>query len=202
MARLVVRSQNGGGDQILELKLGLNRLGRSPENDFQIEHPTISANHCEVLISEGHLIIHDCDSTNGTRVAGEAVKQAALGVGESFYIGDVEIVVESTDVTVAIPKFDVPRPAPPVVQSDGSLQCPRHPQNRVAYQCEHCREVLCDKCVHHMRRRGGKVLMLCPLCSHKVEPLGGRKKKKKTFLGMLQKTVKLPFLDASDESES
>lgn len=204
MARLVVRSQNGSGDQVLELKLGLNRLGRSPENDFQIEHPTISANHCEAVISEGHLLIHDCDSTNGTRVAGEPIKQAALSPGESFYIGDVEIFVESTDVNVAIPKFDLdlPRPAPPVVRSDGSLLCPRHPQDRVAYQCEHCREVMCDKCVRRMRRRGGKGLMLCPMCSHKVEPLGGQKRKKKTFLGMLQKTVKLPFLHISDDSDS
>jgi len=61
---------------------------------------------------------------------------------------------------------------------------------------------MCEKCVHRMRRRGGKILALCPICSHKVEPLGGPKKKKKTFLGMLQKTVKLPFLHISDDSES
>jgi len=202
MARLVVRSQNGGGDQVLELKLGLNRLGRSPENDFQIEHPTISAHHCEVVISDGKLLVHDCESTNGTRVAGEPVTEAALSTGESFYIGDVEIFVETTEVNVAIPKFEaVARPSPPVVRDDGSLQCPRHSQSRVTHQCEHCREVMCDKCVHYMRRRGGKVLKLCPICSHKVELIGGEKKKKKSLLGMLHKTVKLPFLHTSDKSE-
>jgi hypothetical protein len=200
MARLVVRTQNGG-DQVLELKLGLNRLGRSPENDFQIEHPTISATHCEVVVSDGQLIVHDCDSTNGTRVGGETITQAALAAGQSFYIGDVEILVETTEVTVAIPKFDVPPPAPPVVREDGSLLCPRHAQSKVTHQCEHCREVMCDKCVHHMRRRGGKTLKLCPLCSHKVELIGGEKKKKKSLLGMLHKTVKLPFLHISDKSE-
>ena len=60
---------------------------------------------------------------------------------------------------------------------------------------------MCDKCVHYMRRRGGKVLKLCPICSHKVELIGGEKKKKKSLLGMLHKTVKLPFLHTSDKSE-
>jgi len=54
--------------------------------------------------------------------------------------------------------------------------------------------VLCDVCVHRLRRRGGKVLKLCPLCSHAVEAIGGEKKKKKSFLGFLQRTVKLPFI--------
>ena len=35
--------------------------------------------------------------------------------------------------------------------------------------------------------------MFCPLCSSPVEIIGGVKAKKKTFLGMLKQTVKLPF---------
>src|SRR2546428_3908240 len=117
MARLVIKSGNGT-DQVLELKLGLNRLGRAPENDFQIEHPTVSATHCEMLLSEGQLIVRDCDSTNGTFVDGEMIKEATLSAGESFSVGDIKILVETTEVTIAIPKFDIPRPAPPVVLTD------------------------------------------------------------------------------------
>jgi len=200
MARLVLKSENGS-EQVLELKLGLNRLGRAPENDFQIEHPTVSAMHCEMLLSEGQLIVRDCDSTNGTFVDGELIKEATLSAGDSFSVGDVKILVETTEVTIAIPKFDIPRPAPPVVLTDGSLLCPRHPQARVTHQCDHCREVMCDQCVHYLRRRGGKVLKLCPLCSHKVEGLGGEKKKKKSLFGLLHKTVKLPFFHPSDKSD-
>jgi hypothetical protein len=193
MARLVIKSE-GFGEQVMELKLGINRLGRSPKSDFQIEHATISATHCEVWLAEGSLIVRDCDSTNGTFVGGEMIKEASLSAGQTFSAGDVEILVETTDVTVAIPKFDVPRPAPPVVLTDGSLLCPRHPKSRVTHQCSHCREVMCDKCVRRMRRRGGKLLKLCPSCGQNVEPLGGEKPKKKSLLGLLQKTVKLPFL--------
>jgi hypothetical protein len=48
--------------------------------------------------------------------------------------------------------------------------------------------------VHRLRRRGGRLLKLCPLCSHRCEPLGGEKKKKKSLFGFLHQTVKLPFL--------
>src|SRR5207253_1885635 len=107
------------------------------------------------------------------------------------------ILVETADVTIAIPKFEVPRPAPPVVLTDGSLICPRHSKAQVTHQCTHCREVMCEQCVHRLHRRGGRLLKLCPLCSHKVEPIGGEKPKKKSLFGLLHKTVKLPFLHHS-----
>jgi hypothetical protein len=51
-----------------------------------------------------------------------------------------------------------------------------------------------------MRRRGGKYLELCPLCSHKVERISA-KKKKKSILGFLAKTVKLPFAQTSQDAD-
>lgn len=193
MARLLIRSE-GFNAQVIHLKLGTNRFGRSPKNDFQLEHPTISALHCEIVLGADGVQVRDCGSTNGTFVDGEPVQEALLSAGQTLHLGDVELFVEETQVSIAIPKFEVPRPAPPVVLSDGSLICPRHPQAHATHQCTFCREILCDACVHRLRRRGGKVLKLCPLCSHTCERIGGEKKKKKSFLGFLQKTVKLPFL--------
>jgi len=201
MARLQITSP-GFHDRVIELRLGTNRLGRGPGNDFQIEHPTISVRHCEIVLSESQLVLRDCQSTNGTFIAGEPIIEAPLITGQQLRFGDVELVVENTDVTVAIPKFELPTPAPPVVLTDGSLICPRHPHVKVTHQCTHCREVMCDDCVHHLRRRGGKVLKLCPLCSHKCVRIGGEKPKKKGFLGFLQKTVKMPFLRTrSDDND-
>lgn len=180
---------------MIELKLGVNRFGRSPVNDFRIEHPTISARHCELTVCGEGLMVHDCGSTNGTFIEGEAIEDGLLVAGQTLRLGDVELLVETTEVTIAIPKFDVPRPAPPVVLTDGSLICPRHPEARATHQCVQCREVMCDDCVHRLRRRGGKLLKLCPFCSHRCEPIGGQKRKRKYFFGLLQKTVKLPFLN-------
>jgi len=110
--------------------------------------------------------------------------------------------VETTEVTIAIPKFEMPQPAPPVVLSDGSLICPRHPKARATHQCTNCREVLCDDCVHRLRRRGGKLVRLCPLCSHLCVPLRGEKREKKSLFGLLRKTVKLPFFHGAKSKEA
>jgi hypothetical protein len=196
MASLQIKT-DGFRNQVLELKLGCNRFGRSSANDFQIEHPTVSAQHCEVVLSADEVTVRDCASTNGTFLDGKPVQEATLCAGQMLRLGDIELLVETTEVRIAIPRFDPPRPAPPVVLSDGGLLCARHPESRVTHQCTHCRETLCDECVTRLRRRGGKVWKLCPLCSHPVEPIGGEKKKKKSLMDILHKTVKLPFLQGS-----
>ena len=198
MARLIIKSAEIA-NRVIELNLGVNRLGRDPENDFPIEHPTVSASHCEIVLSNEGVIVRDCASSNGTFVSGERIEEAKLSAGQTVHLGEVELLVETTEVTIAIPKFDVPRPAPPVVMSDGSLICPRHPRARATHQCTHCKEVLCDACVRRLRRRGGKLLKFCPLCSPPCEPIGGEKRKKKSLLGIFRKTVKLPFFNRPKE---
>jgi len=199
MARLVVK--NEGREEVIELKLGVNRLGRSPDADLKVEHSTISGFHCELVLDHDELIVRDNESTNGTFVGGEPVHEARLLAGQSFSVGDVEIFVESTDVNIAIPKIEVPvLRAPPVVLKNGALLCTRHPAATVTHRCTHCSEVMCEDCVTRLRRRGGKYLELCSLCSHKVERIGA-KKKKKSILGFLAKTVKLPFAHSSREAD-
>ena len=189
MARLVIKSDGFGG-RVIELNLGVNRFGRSPENDVQIEHATVSAMHCEIVLADDGVVVRDRASTNGTFVGGRRIEKARLSAGEILHLGEVELLVETTDVTIAIPAFDMPRPAPPVVLSDGSLICPRHPKMRATHQCTHCREVLCDACVHWLRRRGGKLMKFCPLCSYPCVPIGGEQRKKNALLGLLRKAVK------------
>jgi pSer/pThr/pTyr-binding forkhead associated (FHA) protein len=197
MASLAIQSE-GVAKQVFTLNLGTNRFGRSSENEFRIEHVTVSSQHCEVILQAGSLVVRDCDSTNGTFVDGRRVTSAPLKAGQTLSLGDVNLLVESTEVTVSIPKIETPIPAPPVVFSDGSILCPRHRNARATHQCTHCRQLLCDACVHRLRRRGGKLLKLCPLCSHRCERLGGEKKPtKKGLIGFLQRTVKLPFLRKS-----
>jgi hypothetical protein len=193
MAKLVIKSE-ARGDQVIYLNLGVNRLGRDLSNDFSIEHPSISARHCEIHLSSQGVTLRDCGSTNGTFLNGHPVHEARLDAGHVIRLGDVELLVESVDATVAIPQVEVPRPAPPIILSDGGLVCPRHAGARVTHQCTHCKELLCDACVHRLRRRGGRLLKLCPLCSHLCKVLGQPKPKRKSILDFLHKTVKLPFL--------
>src|ERR1051326_7935991 len=137
MAKLLIKSEGFHG-KVLELNLGVNRFGRVEGNDFQIEHPTISAKHCEVILGDNQLIVRDCGSTNGTFIDGQPIGEARLSAGQTLRIGDVELLVETTEVNVAIPKFDTPHQGSPVVLSDGRLVCPRHKQALATPQCTHC----------------------------------------------------------------
>jgi pSer/pThr/pTyr-binding forkhead associated (FHA) protein len=193
MARVLIKT-GGLENQTFELRFGTNRVGRDPDSDFSIDHPTVSSHHCELVLSSEGVLIRDCDSTNGTFVNGDPVKEAWLLPGQTVNLGDVEIFIESTEVNVAIPKFERERPKPPVVLPDGVILCPRHPQVPVTYKCTHCNEVMCNRCVHVLQRKGGLPLFLCTVCSHKCELIKAVKAaKKKTFFGMLQDTVKLRF---------
>jgi len=198
MARLL-KITGAGEPEVLELNLGVNRFGRHPENHFPVNHSTVSAHHCEIILTADAVLLRDCDSTNGTFINNAPVREAVLQPGQTLRLGDVEFLVEATDVTVAIPEIERPRPAPPVVLPDGALLCPRHAAARVTHRCTHCHSILCDDCVTRLRRKGGKTLKLCALCSHPVESLAAEKPKKNALLALLQKTIRLPFARAKRE---
>lgn len=199
MARLLKKNANGE-PEVLELNLGVNHFGRDPESDFSVEHPTVSATHCEIVLTANAVMIRDCASTNGTFINDKPIKEAVLKAGQTVRLGDVEFFVETTEVIIAIPDCERPLPAPPVVLTDGTILCPRHPQARATHRCTHCHEVLCDACVHRLRRKGGRTLKLCALCSHSCEPIGPAKRKKKSLLSLLNETIKLPFLRGKKDS--
>jgi hypothetical protein len=115
-------------------------------------------------------------------------------MGQKLTLGDVELYVESIEANVVIPEYERARPKPPVVVEGGGMICPRHSRAQATYKCTHCREIMCSECVHVLRRKGGTPLFLCPLCSHKCEPIQVLvPKKKKGFVEFLQETVKLRF---------
>jgi pSer/pThr/pTyr-binding forkhead associated (FHA) protein len=202
MATLLIKTA-GLENQALELRPGVNRVGRSPDSDFVINHVTVSTNHCEFILSADGVFLRDCDSTNGSFVNGSPVQEARLLAGMMVTLGDVELFVESTEAEVVIPEYERPRPAPPVVLPDGAMICPRHSRAQAKYKCTHCREIMCGECVHVLRRKGGSPLFLCVLCSHKCEPIQiVTAKKKKSFVEFLEDTVKLRFRDTVNKKKS
>lgn len=205
MATLLIQSAESG-ERVLELKLGINRLGRDPKNDFQLDHPSVSARHCEIELRDGELLVRDCGSTNGTFVGGQPVKEARVRAGQTIRLGQLSILVESTEVTVSIPQFDMAdeRPKPPVMMADGTVECPQHPGTRATHRCTHCGELLCGRCAHHLRRQGGKAHFLCPKCSYpcaSLQPVEKRKKRK-SLLSFVKRTVRLPFMRDSGREDA
>ena len=192
MSRLLIKS-DGAQTQSLELRLGTTRLGRSEDNDFQIDHPTISSRHCEILLEADSAMVRDLGSTNGTFIEGQPVKEARLQSGQTLQLGDVQMVLETTPITVAIPKIDRPSVPAPSRLPDGAAACLNHSQVRATQKCTQCHHEFCEPCVHHLRRVGGKFLNLCPLCSGRCESLSGVvKPKKKSLFARLAQTLRLP----------
>jgi hypothetical protein len=193
MARLLKRDGKGE-PEVLELNLGVNHVGRDSENHFPIPHPSVSAVHCQLVLTAEGVLLRDLGSTNGTFIDGSRVEQAVLRPGQLVRFGEVEFLVDSTDAHIAIPRIEREIPAPPVVLPDGAMLCPRHPNAKVTHRCLECHSILCDSCVSRLRRKGGKLHKFCKLCSGAVELLVAEKPKKKGLLSKLTATIKLPFL--------
>jgi len=202
MARLLIKS-DGLESQTLELRLGVNHVGRDPDCDFPIAHASVSALHCELVLSNDGVLIHDCDSTNGTFVNGEPVKEAWLRAGQTVQLGGVKLFVENTDFAIAIPQYERERPKPPVMLPGGVILCARHPDLQATYKCTHCGEVMCGNCVHMLRLKGGRPVFLCVLCSHPCELISiSEPPKKKPMLGALRRTVKMRLAHFLGRSKS
>ena len=66
----------------------ITRIGRGPDNDVVIdEMTTISAHHVEIRKENGAYKIQDLNSTNGTFVNGERIREALLGPSSSIQLG-------------------------------------------------------------------------------------------------------------------
>ena len=192
MARLVLDT-GGKYREVFELGAGTNRIGRSEQCDFHLDHSSVSGFHCELVLSAQGVLLRDCNSTNGTKVDGRSITEAWLTSGQVIHIGALKLIVEINDASVNIPRIEVNIPKPPVVLEDGSTLCRRHPKSRATHRCTHCKELLCDVCVHRLRRKGGKLHLFCAVCSHDCEPLGDQKQKKKSFLALFKRTIRIPF---------
>ena len=126
--------------------------------------------------------------------------EAWLRPGQELRLGDVELWVESVDATIAIPEIKLEAPAPKVIVENDGLHCALHPDRKITFKCTHCTEVMCNACVHVMKRQGGQPLYLCRVCSHICERIEViEEKKKKGFFGFLQDTVKLKFRHSGRE---
>lgn len=191
-------------NRTLELRLGVNRIGRDPESDFQIPHTTISSLHCEFVLTNDGVYLRDCDSTNGSFINGEPVKEAWLEAGQEVRLGEVELYVESTGATIAIPDYERPQETatpPPTALPDGTPSCPRHPTIAAMFRCTHCGGLMCHSCIHIVKRQGGAPLFLCNLCSHKCERITtAQPAKKRGILSFLQETVRLKFGHARNDA--
>lgn len=92
MPKLVINPGTSQAREI-ELKPGAYSLGRGAGNSIQILDASLSANHAQILVQGGLIMVKDLGSTNGTFVNGAPVKYGELAPGKVLRLGWVEMVI-------------------------------------------------------------------------------------------------------------
>jgi serine/threonine protein kinase len=81
--------------KVVTLKEGKSLLvGRGRNVDIKVKDPSLSRKHCEILLEKGRIKVVDLESSNGTFVNGERVKEQLLYDGDRIDIGRSLIVIE------------------------------------------------------------------------------------------------------------
>jgi pSer/pThr/pTyr-binding forkhead associated (FHA) protein len=71
-------------------------IGRGPDNSIAIDNLAVSSHHAKIQSEQGHLVIEDLDSLNGTFVNSQRVKRSALKHGDVVLIGKHSIYVDES----------------------------------------------------------------------------------------------------------
>src|SRR4051794_9682755 len=95
-------------DYVYPLKIGLNTIGRMPDNDVVIADAYVSRRHCAVLVHAGGLCeLHDVASKNGTFLNGHKINgPTRLHSGDQIRMCNRNVVF--------LKQSDVPEPNPAV----------------------------------------------------------------------------------------
>lgn len=72
-------------------------IGREDDNDIRLNDERVSRFHAKVQDDDGHVILTDLQSTNGTRVNGHPVQVHVLQVGDQIQIGRCLLVFGSRE---------------------------------------------------------------------------------------------------------
>ncbi|MFZ1997566.1 MAG: FHA domain-containing protein [Solirubrobacteraceae bacterium] len=85
-ATLLALDWAGGCDELL--------VGRHDACDVMVGHPSVSRRHARLSFRDGHWVLRDLDSTNGTRVNGKRVVRCRLEPGDRLSLGSAHLLVD------------------------------------------------------------------------------------------------------------
>ena len=90
LARVIVAH---AGEHVEERPLRLGRLiiGRTVDNDVQIDSKFISRHHCQIVTTADGSVLEDLNSTNGVYVKSKRVRKHHLNDGDVIVLGKHEI---------------------------------------------------------------------------------------------------------------
>ena len=130
-------------------------IGRSPDAHLCLpEDRYFSRNHCLLEMNPPHSYLRDLNSTNGTFLNGQRVKDAFLNNGDRIQCGETILVVEVTTtapVDLSETTQDAGVPKRPVLVMVECLNCGRREQAQASAPDEHL-TFLCEDCRIELKR--------------------------------------------------
>ena len=102
MSKLIV-APSSANPVTHEFTEALITIGRAPDSTIHIDDPSVSGRHAQLHQVGESFHLQDLNSTNGTRVNGEAVTSVALQMGDRIVFGNVEACFECDVVGEARP---------------------------------------------------------------------------------------------------
>ena len=76
----------------MPLRLGRLIIGRTPDNDVQVDSRFISRHHCQVITTLNSCVVEDLNSTNGIYVKSARVRRHYLNDGDVVLVGKHELI--------------------------------------------------------------------------------------------------------------
>ncbi|MBJ6764753.1 FHA domain-containing protein [Myxococcaceae bacterium JPH2] len=102
-------------------------IGRQEGNTIRLTERNVSRQHARLMRLNGHVVVEDLGSYNGTRINGERVAgQSSLKEGDLIQIGDYDLALQTEAAANAAPSpITAKVPAPRRPDSDGALAAMR-----------------------------------------------------------------------------
>jgi hypothetical protein len=177
----------------VDLRPGVNRVGRAPDNDIQIADGSVSSHHCEFTVSEIGVAVRDLGSTNGSFLEGQPISKDMITSKKNLRLGTIEMIIEIPDAVIAIPERQKTEEVFANFLEDGSPACQNHATVPATQRCLRCEKSWCDDCVRKTGLAGSnRRLVTCLECGGGCSPIVYTPAaKKKGLFGIFSDTFRL-----------
>jgi type II secretory pathway predicted ATPase ExeA len=91
LAKLIVVTDGRTLGELL-LRAGRTIIGRTPDNDLQIDSRFVSRHHCQIISRPNSCVVEDLNSTNGIVVKSQRVRRHNLNDGDVITIGRHDLI--------------------------------------------------------------------------------------------------------------
>ncbi len=88
---LVVQGGPSSGQFHVLSRSATTTLGRAHANDIVLDDVSVSGQHSRIRVEDGHFVVHDLKSTNGTFVNEQQIRRQVLKGGDVIRLGETDL---------------------------------------------------------------------------------------------------------------